>query len=106
VVVLQGDEGPFLRGDDRAADRSVQMRIRTGVLHAVYTPDGAREFERARTPINTFRIILARYFEADLPLLDDRVYSWPGMLRPVEPDCRGLHVFTDITDQVLDPGSN
>ena len=42
--------------------------------------------------MNTFRLILARYFGADLALLPDRAYVFRSNQRPYE--------FHDVTDRL------
>jgi hypothetical protein len=42
--------------------------------------------------VKTFRLVFARYFGADLPLLPDRPFTSAGKLRP--------YALTDVTDRL------
>ena len=44
---------------------------------------------------NTFRVILGRYFGADLPLLPDRTFTSGAWKRPYD--------LTDVTDRLPPP---
>ena len=64
VIILQGDHGPPVGGPS-AADRM-------SIFNAYYLPgDSALSPYASITPVNTFRLVLAKYFDAQLPLLDD-----------------------------------
>jgi len=82
VIILQGDHGPPVGGAS-AADRM-------SILNAYYLPGDAALFPYASiTPVNTFRLVLVKYFNAQLPLLDDVAlyssYKAPYEFHPVDP---------------------
>ncbi|MCC6298880.1 MAG: sulfatase-like hydrolase/transferase [Anaerolineales bacterium] len=73
IIIVQGDHGP---PPDLTNDPSVRMPI----LNAYYLPGvGAAEaLYPAVSPVNSFRVVLNRYFESNLPLLEDRSYFAPN----------------------------
>lgn len=99
IVVIMGDEGPFLcRNVDCVDDSQHRLGIRFGTLAAYYLPDQAPGFfPDDHTHVNTFRGILSAYFGADLPPLPDRSYDWP--------DNDHIYDFIDITDRLPLPGA-
>jgi hypothetical protein len=76
VIIIQGDHGP---PPDLTNDPAVKMPI----LNAYYLPgaDAAQALYPSISPVNSFRVVLNRYFEADLPLLDDLSYFAPNQDR-------------------------
>ena len=62
IIVVQGDHG--LRKDRR-----------TEILYATYFP-GVQGDLPYKTPVNTFRWVLSKYFGQDLPLLEDHSYQF------------------------------
>jgi sulfatase-like protein len=93
VIVIQGDEGPY-EGPGvwrRASDRVLRRKF--SILNAYYLPgQGEPTPYSSITPVNTFRLLFARYFGADLPLLPDRSYVFT--------DRKHLYEFVDVTDRV------
>jgi hypothetical protein len=90
IVVLQGDHGPgagFYHEDLAASD----VVERGFILNAFLLPEPAESIglDPAITPVNTFRIILGRYLDMDLPLLPDRSF-YNRESRP--------YAFSEITD--------
>lgn len=78
IIVIQGDHGAFhVTPEDRMKN-----------LNAYYLPDGGSpQVYDSISPVNTFRVILNRYFGAQLPLLPDRhfysEFSQPFALTPI-----------------------
>ena len=65
IIIVQGDHGSIIESPKR----------RMSILNMYYLPDGGEEsLYEGISPVNTFRVILNRYFGADLPLLADRGY--------------------------------
>jgi hypothetical protein len=98
IVVVMGDEGPFLcRNVDCVDDSARRLGIRFGALGAYYLPEQpAGFFSDDHSHVNTFRGILSAYFGADLPPLPDRSYDWPDNDR--------IYDFVDVTDRLPLPG--
>lgn len=100
VIILQADHGPgsFLNWDDPSWSA---LSERFGILNAYHLPEtgakagtrlsarGHTELYDSITPVNTFRVVFNRVFDAGLPLLPDRSY-FSTITKPYE--------FFDITD--------
>lgn len=76
VIILQGDHGP---PPDLTNDPAIKMPI----LNAYSLPgvDQDQALYPSISPVNSFRVVLSRYFGADLPLLDDLSYFAPNQDR-------------------------
>ena len=101
IVIIQTDEGPNPPGFSEAADHfdwtaasQEELEIKYPILNAFYMPGLADPgvYPEIST-VNTFRLVLGRYFGADLPLLPDRLYTYR--------DKAHLYDFNDITDRLL-----
>ncbi len=78
VIVVQGDHGPGSRLDFTSV-KGTYLKERFGILNAYYLPEGEDErLYDSISPVNTFRLVLNRYFGTQLPLLDDRSYFTTG----------------------------
>lgn len=99
IIVIQGDEGPFLCGNTDCVNLDPEtLGIRLGILSAYYLPDmPAGSLPPTHSAVNTFRFIFREYFGADLPPLPDRSFTWPDNDR--------LYDFQDVTDLLPLPGS-
>lgn len=104
IIVLQADEGPYparynanTRTFDWAQATNDELRLKYGILNAYYLPGlaGDSGLYRSITPVNSFRLILSKYFGADLPLLPDRNYTSKAKARPYD--------LTDVTDRIGQP---
>lgn len=99
IIVIQSDEGPHPPSIDvtddtlrfpwsKASDLELGRKLR--ILNAYYLPgDPASEPYPTITPVNTFRLILNNYFDADIPLLSDRTYVFTDYHHPYR--------FEDVT---------
>ncbi len=98
IVVVMGDEGPFLcRNVDCVDDSDRRLGIRFGALGAYYLPGQPDDLlPPDHSHVNTFRRILSAYFGVDLPALPDRSFDWP--------DNDHIYDFVDITDRLPLPG--
>lgn len=90
IIVIQSDEGPFPEayvredagGDDVEEynfwDSSLEeIKRKQGVFNAIYLPSRAYDgFDAYQTPVNNFRHIFREIYSADIPLLDDKIYSF------------------------------
>jgi hypothetical protein len=84
IVILQADEGPYpaqyeAHPDDFdwSAATEAEVAEKFGILTAMYLPgpEGEAPLPATMSPVNTFREVLGRYFEADLPVLPDRSFA-------------------------------
>ncbi|MCJ7796301.1 MAG: LTA synthase family protein, partial [Thermoleophilia bacterium] len=67
IIILQADHGPPVG--------AVSAENRMRILNAYYLPGiGEAVPYESISPVNTFRMILREYFEADLPLVEDTAY--------------------------------
>jgi len=100
IVIIQADEGPHpvqrLRQGPpyRWLEASVaELGEKLRILNAVRLPGVPdAELPEDLTPVNTFRLVLDRYFGADLDLLEDASYVFP--------DEDHLYTFVDVTDRL------
>ena len=102
VIVIQADEGPFparLRANEADFDwreaADAELREKFGILFAMRIPGADLEaagFHDAITPVNTFRVVFNARFDADLPILPDRIWTHVGVKR--------FYDFVDITDRL------
>ena len=97
IIIVQGDEGPYVRTDIDWSDREAEyLQVRFGILNAMYLPDADPGTVHAFiTSVNTFRLIFSRYFGADLPLLPDRSFTWRGN--------EDIYDFRDVTGVIATP---
>ncbi|HET9912747.1 MAG TPA: hypothetical protein VFQ13_12700 [Anaerolineales bacterium] len=92
IIILQGDHGPGAFYDVLELDNNSCLSERFTILDAYYFPDGDYQLlYPSITPVNSFRVVLNKYFGAQLDLLEDRSYysSWSSP-----------YIYTDVTDQV------
>jgi sulfatase-like protein len=100
IIVIQSDEGPHpiaLEQDEDAfvwtdaTDAELGMKLR--ILNAYFLP-GLEDpgLYPTISPVNTFRLIFSRYFDADLPLLPDRTFVFERKAYPYR--------FTDVTERL------
>jgi len=73
VIILQADHGPGSMLDWRDPDKT-NFKERMSIFNAYYLPGGNEQLYEEITPVNTFRVILNKYFGTDLELLADRSY--------------------------------
>jgi hypothetical protein len=86
IIILQGDHGLRLtlaKSDDKDNPTGASARDAHMILNAFYLPRGgdALMYESV-SPVNTFRILLNFYFDADLELLPDESYLSPDEGNP------------------------
>jgi hypothetical protein len=106
IVVVVGDEGPFpvrytadKEGFDWATATVDELETKYGILDAFYLPGDAPDDAPApyatMSSWNTFRVVLGRYFGAELPMLPDRSYTSRAWSAPYD--------LTDVTDRLPAP---
>jgi hypothetical protein len=98
IIVISGDEGPYLCYEVDCVDGSDRVYgIRFGVLRAYYLPGLDHAVPSDDSGVNVFRMILREYFGMDLPDLPNRSYTW------VDRD-HDFYEFRDVTDRLPLPG--
>jgi hypothetical protein len=94
VIIVQGDHGPccFLNHTDF---NSSYFLDRMSILNAYYLPGGGEEkLYDTITPVNTFRVVLDRYFGTKYELLADRSF-YSSVATPYK--------LIDVTDEIGSP---
>jgi Flp pilus assembly protein protease CpaA len=112
VVIIQGDHGPALQTGSDGNPSPAFLRERMRILNAYRLPAAnprltnigatypattyvttisADSIYDGITPVNSFRVVLNRYFDAKLPLLPDKCIYSPNPL-PMQ--------FVDVTKEV------
>ena len=107
AVIIQGDHGPALQNGSDGNPSPSFLRERMRILNAYRLPDAgpgaayvgtnsattnlASTIYDGITPVNSFRVVLNRYFDAKLPLLPDKCIYSPNPL-PMQ--------FVDVTKEV------
>ena len=90
IIIMHGDHGPWLRFGPTPEQSCLKERY--AILNSFYFPDGDySQLYATISPVNTFRVVLDKYFGTDLGLLEDKTYysDWPR-----------LYDFVDVTDRV------
>jgi hypothetical protein len=101
IIVIGADEGPF---PDRFAGhqdtfqweqaRPDEIERKFRILNAFHLPGIENpQAYRSISSVNVFRMIFNAYFDTDLPLLPDRVFTWF--------DGHDFYDHFEITDQLL-----
>ncbi|HZD56325.1 MAG TPA: sulfatase-like hydrolase/transferase [Anaerolineales bacterium] len=91
IMIIQGDHGPGAYLVWESPEKS-NLKERLSILNAYYFPGGDQGWLYPTiTPVNTFRIVLDRYFGESYDLLPDESYFSPW-LRPYD--------FTNVTDLI------
>ena len=83
IIIVQSDHGPGSGLDWESASRT-DVKERSGILSAYYLPGEDDEtLYDTISPVNTFRVIFNKYFQASYDLLPDRSYfsTWPEPYR-------------------------
>jgi hypothetical protein len=99
VIVIHGDHGPGSVPDWDVLTHT-QAREQPNIFYAVYLPppadpqEPAPELYDSISPVNTFRVILPRYFDTTMTVLPDRSY-FSVWQRPYE--------FYDVSQPELFP---
>jgi hypothetical protein len=91
VIIIQSDHGPSAR-TNWWPTAGMDPRERLAALMACYLPGGGKvQFDDDLSGVNIYRMVLNRYFGANLPLLSNECY-FSCTPRPFE--------FTRVTNQV------
>ncbi len=103
IVIIEADEGPYPDryskdevGFDWSKATDAELETKYGVLLSMYLPGEAPAGSPAMYPdmtlINTWPIVLDRYFDAGIPLLPDKSYTSKSWVRPYD--------LADVTDRL------
>lgn len=85
VFLIQGDHGPWSDRDPRNPSeqppwngtREDYILDRAAILNAYYFPEGGYdELYPTISPVNSFRVVLNRFFDSQYPLLPDKSYIY------------------------------
>lgn len=103
IVIIQTDEGPNPPALERdvahfewAQATQQELELKYSILNAFYLPGLSDPGVYPQiTTVNTFRLVLSRYFGADLPLLPDRLFIFRDKPHPYD--------FTEITARLRPP---
>ncbi len=100
VVIIQGDHGPALQNGSDGNPSPAFLRERMRILNAYRLPDADSSLiYDGITPVNSFRVIFDHYFDAKLPLLDDKCIYSPNPT-PLQFVDVTKEVTTDLTSSV------
>lgn len=94
IIILQGDHGPGMHTNWESANETCLFE-RFSILNAYFLPGlDNHVLYPGISPVNTFRLIFGEYFNADLPLLQDKHFF----------STRGTpYRFIDVTDMSEQP---
>ena len=101
MIILQSDEGPFdeeFRGGvggkiDWAKLSTKSLRSHLKILNAYYLPETENSnLYPTITPVNSFRLIFNRYFDANFETLPDKIFMIPSMDKP--------YIYIDVTNKL------
>ncbi|MFO0956067.1 MAG: hypothetical protein U0800_01225 [Isosphaeraceae bacterium] len=74
IVIIQADHGPGSRMSHRDVHKT-DLHERFSILNAYHLPGvDPKAIPQDITPVNSFRLVLNRYFRAELPMLPNRSY--------------------------------
>ena len=91
VIIIQGDHGPGDHYNTLKLDKNCLWE-RYSILNVYYFPDqDYTALYQDITPVNSFRVVLNEYFNANLDLLEDRIY-YAAWFTPYQ--------FTDVTGDI------
>ena len=95
IIILQSDHGSATYLGNSVSTCCFKERF--SILNAYFFPNkNASGLYPSISPVNTFRIIFNKYFDANLPILPDTIYYSPY---------ENPYQFLDITKQVMVPCS-
>lgn len=100
IIIIQADEGPHplvekegkhVDAWEEATESELNEKFR--ILNAIYYPDqDYAALYPTVTPVNTFRLVLNKYFSSELPILPDKSYIYP--------DDDHYYRFVDVTGKI------
>jgi hypothetical protein len=94
IIIIQADHGSALFTDFSSAENTC-IKERFSPFAAYYLPGMDQKVIPSNiTSVNIFRIIFNQYFQADLPLLENRQYYYKGKVY--------IYRLVDVTSRVED----
>ncbi len=103
VILLQSEEGPYLRGRDWDLSPAERLCVRQGIFCALFVPGAnAPVFDDDETAVNFYRKLLRHLFDAPIEPLPARIFNWEDRDQESEFLPRVLRFF-EITDDVAPP---
>lgn len=94
IIIIQADHGSGLMTDFTSPNNTC-IKERFSPFSAYFLPDiNDPLFLTDVSAVNTFRIVFNEYFEAELPLLENRQYFYRNQISSYD--------FLDVTDRVND----
>lgn len=91
VIIIQSDHGPGSELNMAILEKT-NLHERFPILNAYYLPGKTdNHLYSSITPVNSFRVVFNEYFNAGLPLLEDRNYFSP---------LEDPFIYTEVTDDI------
>ena len=76
IIIIQGDHGDRATIDPLRPDPA-HLRVPFAILNTYYWPDqDYSDLYNTISPVNSFRVVLNRFFGTDMPLLPDESYYY------------------------------
>jgi len=73
IIIIQSDHGPYATD---MKERKTYLNERMRILNAYHLPDGnTNRLYQSITPVNSFRLLLDKYFNAGFDLLEDKSFA-------------------------------
>ncbi len=92
IIILQADHGPGMLTDFRSSENTC-LKERFSVFSAYYFPSvDERSIPNDISAVNVFRVLFNEYFDAELPLLENKFYYYE--------DTVYIYRTEDVTDQI------
>ncbi|MBN1162808.1 hypothetical protein JXA34_03660 [Patescibacteria group bacterium] len=94
IIIIQADHGSGYRERLYPEDYNTEIKLKEkmSILNAIYFPDNNYELLYDNiTPVNTFRVILNKFFGKDMELLEDKSY---------QTTCENPYAYRDVTEIV------
>ncbi len=94
IIILQSDHGtactPYYEGFEKPSNFFLKERM--SILNAYYFPGvDSAGFSQSVTPVNTFRLLLNKYFKGHLKLVEDKLFF---------SDYSKAYDFIDVTEKI------
>lgn len=98
VIIIQSDHGPSIQEGASGNPSDAYLKERMTILNAYKLPGLPSDvIYDGITPVNSFRLVLNKYFDANLKLLEDKSYFSP---------ITQIYNFEDVTSRMVDTESD